>query len=210
MSSFKFTYCDSPLSVVRLLCVPAWVRVCGNFFIKTTSPLKPLIGFRPNFTGMVLGWSSTKVVHTVQVGCISRSQGQKISFQNAIFKNPVGNCKAQSFLIWYITSSRGPLPKLFKLCPWGQNWPRPGGHNFTWNYIWKTSNDFFYWTTNGNLTKLNRNGPWVVPYRNCSNGSDWLHKYVTGSTIRFSKYNLQKACLKLQGAELSYLMYNII
>ena len=26
------------------------------------------------------------------------------------------------------------------------------------------------------LTKLNRNGPWVVPYQNCSNGSDWLDK----------------------------------
>jgi len=29
---------------------------------------------------------------------------------------------------------------------------------------------------NGNLTKLNRNGPWMVFYQNCSNGSDWLHK----------------------------------
>jgi len=26
------------------------------------------------------------------------------------------------------------------------------------------------------LTKLNRNDPWVVPYQNCLNGSDWLHK----------------------------------
>ena len=32
-------------------------------------------------------------------------------------------------------SSRGPLPMLFKICPWG--------HNFTLNYIRKTSNDFF-------------------------------------------------------------------
>jgi len=32
---------------------------------------------------------------------------------------------------------------------------------------------------NGNLTKLNRNGLWVVLYQNCSNGSDWLHKYRT-------------------------------
>ena len=23
------------------------------------------------------------------------------------------------------------------------------------------------------------NDPWVVPYQNYSNGSDWLHKYVT-------------------------------
>ena len=26
-----------------------------------------------------------------------------------------------SFHIWYIASSRGPQPKLFQLCPWGQN-----------------------------------------------------------------------------------------
>ena len=130
-------------------------------------------------TGMVPGWSPTctKVVQIVPVGCIRRSRGQKIGFQNAIFKNLlVWNYNAQSFHIWYIVSSGGPLPKLFKLCPWGQNWARPRGHNFTLNYIRKTANDFFSWTANGNLTKLNRNGPWVVPYRNCSNGYDWLHK----------------------------------
>jgi len=30
----------------------------------------------PNFTGMIPGWSSIKVVQTVTVGCISRSRGQ--------------------------------------------------------------------------------------------------------------------------------------
>jgi len=30
-------------------------------------------------------------------------------------------------------------------------------------------------TTNWILTKLHRNGPWVIPYQSCSNGSDWLH-----------------------------------
>ena len=93
------------------------------------------------------------------------------------FKNRLdGNYKAQSFHIWYITSSRGPLPKLLKLCPWGQNWPRPGGHNFTLNYIRKTSNDFLSRTANGNLTKLYRNSHWVVIYQNCLISSDWLHK----------------------------------
>jgi len=47
-------------------------------------------------------------------------------------------------------------------------------------------NDFFSWTAYGNLTKLNRNGPWMVPYINCSNGSNWLHKYVTELKNRFS------------------------
>ena len=111
---------------------------------------------------MIPGWSPIKFVQTIPVGCISRSRGQKIGFQNAIFKNLlVRNYKAQSFHIWYIASSRGPLPNLFKLCPWGQNWPRSGGHNFTLNYIRKSSNDIFSWTAYGNLTKLNRNGPWV-------------------------------------------------
>ena len=137
------------------------------------------MGIWPNSTGMVPGWSPTKVVQMVLIGCISRSRGQKIGFQNAILKNLlVWNYMAQSFHIWYKASSKGSLPKLFKLCPWGQNWPRPGGHNFTLNYIRKISNDFFFWPANVNLTKLNRNGPWVVPYRNSSNGSYWLHKYM--------------------------------
>ena len=138
--------------------------------------LNRLMVIWPNSTGMVPGWSPTKIVQMVLIGCLCRSRGQKIGFQNATFKILfVWNYKAQSFYIWYIASSRGPLPKLFKLCPWGQNWPRPGGHNFTLNYIRKSSNDIFSWTAIGNLTKLNRNGPWVVPHQNCSNGSDWLH-----------------------------------
>jgi len=121
--------------------------------------------------------SPIKVVQTIPVGCISRSRGQKIGIQNAIFKNLlVRNYKAQSFHIWYIASSRGPLPKLFKFFLWGQNLPRPGGHNFTLIYIRKTSNDIFSLTTNGNLTKLHRNDPCVVPYHSCSNRSSWLHK----------------------------------
>ena len=148
----------------------------------------------PNSTGMVPGWSPTYIVQMVLIGCICRSRHN-----------------AQSFHIWYITSSRGPLPKLFKLCHWGQNWPRPWCHNFTLIYIMKTSNDIFSLTANGNLTKLYSNNPWVVPYQNCSNRSSWLHKKVTGSINRFLKWNFQKSsCLKLQGPELLYLVYSII
>ena len=76
----------------------------------------------PNFTEIVPGWSYIKVVQTIPVGCISRSRGKKIGFQNAIFKNHlVRNYMAQSFHIWYLALSSGPLPKLFKFCPWGQN-----------------------------------------------------------------------------------------
>jgi len=86
--------------------------------VQTTSSLEPLMVICPNSTGMIPGWSPTKFVQMVLIGCISRSRGQQIGFQNAIFKNLlVWNYKVQSFHIWYIASSRGPLPKLFKLCP---------------------------------------------------------------------------------------------
>ena len=75
--------------------------------------------------------------------------------------------------------------------PLGSKLTTSRGSQFTLNYIRKSSNNIFSWTANGNLTKLNRNGPWVVPYQNCSNGSDWLHKYVT-----VSKKGLQNAILK--------------
>ena len=68
------------------------------------------MGIWPNLTGLIPGWSPTKIVQMVLIGCISRSQSQKLGFQNAIFKNLVWNYKAQSFHIWCITSSRGPLP----------------------------------------------------------------------------------------------------
>ena len=75
----RVSYCDRSLSVVRR----AW---SVNFFTWTSSPLKPLIGFWPNFTGMIPGWSPTKVVQIVPVGCISRSQGKKKGFSKILFE----------------------------------------------------------------------------------------------------------------------------
>jgi len=76
---------------------------------------------------MVPGCSPTEIVQMVLIGCMSRSQGQKIGFQNAIFKNLfVLNYKAQSFYIWYIASSRGSLPKLFNYAPGVKIEPAPG------------------------------------------------------------------------------------
>jgi len=168
--------------------------------------------FWPNSTGMVAGWFLTEIVQMVLIGCISRSRGQKSGFQKAIFKNLlVWIYKAQGFHIWYTASSGGLLQKVSKISSCGQNWPRTGGHNFTLNYIRKTANDFFSWTSSGNFTKLDRNGCWVALYNNCSTGSDWLHKWVMGSTNRFLKCNFQKSSgLKLQGPELLYLVYRII
>jgi len=73
--------------------------------LQTTSSLEPLMGIWPNFTGMIPGWSLTEIVQMVLIGCINRSQGQKIGFQNAIFKNLlVWNYKAQGFHIWSSTN----------------------------------------------------------------------------------------------------------
>ena len=33
-------------------------------------------------------------------------------------------------LVFGVASSSGPLPNLFKLCPWGQKWSRPQGYMF--------------------------------------------------------------------------------
>jgi len=52
-----------------------------------TSSLEWLMGILPNSTGMVPGWSLSEIVQIVLIGCISRSRGKKIGFQNAIFKN---------------------------------------------------------------------------------------------------------------------------
>ena len=130
----RMRYCDQSLSVV----VRRASSVVRKLFLLKHLLWKRSFRFWPNFTGMFPGWSPTKVVQIVPVGCISRSRGHKIGFQNAIFNNLIVlNNKAQSFHIWYIALSKGPLPKLFKICPWGQNWPWPGGHNFTLNYIRK-------------------------------------------------------------------------
>jgi len=87
-----------------------------------------LMGIWPNSTEIVPGWSPTKIVQMALIGCISRSRGQKIGYQNAIFKNLlVWNYTDQIFHIWHITPSRGPLPKLFKLNPWGHILPPSQG-----------------------------------------------------------------------------------
>jgi len=168
------SFCYGPLSVVHRPSVHASKISLKNF------PLKPLIGFWPNFTGMFPRCSSNKFVQMVPVGCISRSRGQKnrflkCNFQTSSCPKLQGPELSYSFYILYIASSRGPLPKLFKLWPLGQNWPHPWGHNFTLNYIRKSLNDIS-WTANGNFTKLDRKGPWVVPYKKCLNGFDSLHK----------------------------------
>jgi len=45
------------------------------------------MGILPNSTGMVPVWSPIEIVQMILIGCISRSRGQKLGVQNAIFKN---------------------------------------------------------------------------------------------------------------------------
>jgi len=114
-----------------------------------TSSIEPLMEVWPNSTGMVPGWSPTKIVKMVLIGCISRSWGHKIGFQNAIFKDLLvyENLKGPelSYLVYNIiyrssTKVVQIMSLVLKLTP-------PQGHNFTLNYIRKTSNNVFYWTT---------------------------------------------------------------
>jgi len=95
------------------------------------------MGIWPNSTGMVLGWSLTEIVQMVLISCISRSRGQKIGFQKAIFKNLlVWTYKAQGFHIWYIASST----KVVQIIPLGSKMTPSRGHKFTLNYIMKSFN----------------------------------------------------------------------
>ena len=102
----KVSYFDHPPSVVVRLSV-------HNLY--TTSPPKPLIGFSPNFTGMILGWSSFKVVQMVPIHCISRSQELKIDFLTKNLKNLlVRNHWTDFHIILQKCSFGDPLPRLFK------------------------------------------------------------------------------------------------
>jgi len=80
--------------------VCASVRASVNNFLKQHLLWNHLLDFV--HTSLIPGWSLIKVDRTVPVGCISRSRGQKIGFQNAIFKNLlVRDYKAQCFHIIY-------------------------------------------------------------------------------------------------------------
>ena len=111
------SYCDRALSVVRRCpsCVVRKLFYLNIFSSETTHWI--LTKLHRNDP-----WAVPYQSCSNGSDWLHKSRGQKIGFQNAIFKNLlVRNYKAQSFHIWYLASSKGPLPKLFKLCPWGQN-----------------------------------------------------------------------------------------
>ena len=111
---------------------------CMSIFIKSSGP-KVLDQIWWNVARMSLGWSSTKVAQIVPVHWINRSRGPNRGSVNTNFENLLlRKNKAKSFHIWYVAWSRGPLSRLFKLSPFGQNWGQNRGHRFILNYIGKS------------------------------------------------------------------------
>jgi len=96
----RVSFCDCPLSVVRQ-CVSAFSLFHSNdFFSKSTH--------WPNFTEMIPEWSLTKVVQTVPVGCLSRSQG----------KNDTLNYIQQTLNDFCSWSAKVNSTKLNRIRPW--------------------------------------------------------------------------------------------
>jgi len=162
--------------------------------------------------GSELSRPRPKIVQMVLIGCISMSRGHKICLHNAIFKNLlVWNYKAQSFHVWYIVSSRCPLPKFLKLCLWGQYWPRP----------WVT---ILHWIIQGKLKTTSSLETLLGIWPNSKGMIPGLSRIKIvqmvligcisrsrGKKLGFQNAFFQKSsCLKPHGSELSYLAYKTI
>ena len=139
--AFVITFCQS---IIRLCMHPC---MCKQF-LQTTSPPKPLIGFWPNFTGMILGWSSFKVVQIVPVHWLPRSQELKIDFLTENLKK--SSCQkpldrfqynfAEMFLWWSST-------KIFQAIVICQKpWPSGGGAYFPYISILKGNKKYTVWS----------------------------------------------------------------
>jgi len=88
----------------------------------------------PNITTMISRWSPTNVVQTVSIGC-KGGIGVRKQFSNMKFPNSWKHETTRPRL--FIFLSRGPLPKLFKLCLWCQKCPGPRCHKCTSYHIEK-------------------------------------------------------------------------
>ena len=126
------------------------------FLSKTTSPRALIFGMQHHLMVLYkrlkfdetshecsLGdpLSSFKFIQMVPVHFTQGPQRGKQGNFRANFKNLLWNHKTQSFDIWYVASPNGPLWRLFKLCPLGQNGPDLRVINITQNYIGKPLND---------------------------------------------------------------------
>jgi len=63
--------------------MPRWSQFYIELYkenFKRLFLLNLFVQISPNLTGMISGWSPTKIVQIVLIGCVSRSRGQKLVF----------------------------------------------------------------------------------------------------------------------------------
>ena len=119
----KVSFCDHPLSVCPFV-----------HNLSTTSPPKPLIGFLPNFTGMILAWSSFKIVQMVRFHI--EVTGAKNRFLTKNLKNLLVRNHWTDFNIILQKCSFGePLPRLFKPFGFVKKHSRQGALSAYFPYI---------------------------------------------------------------------------
>jgi len=75
-------------------------------------------------------------------------------------------------LSYLVSSSRGPLPQLFKLCHWGQNWPRSGGSQF---YIDLYKENFKRHLLFNHWWEFDQTSQGSLGGQSSLNRSSWLH-----------------------------------
>ena len=135
----RVSYCDRSLSGLRPCDRPS-VR---ELLLEKSSRLKPADRFQWNFTEMIYGWCTFRILQRyefseelwlpwqpkentygpgVEISPMLWVLGFDIEIKKEIFKNLlVSNRKGYSFDIWHVASSSGPQPKYFKLWPWSRN-----------------------------------------------------------------------------------------
>ena len=57
------------------------------------------------------------------------------SYRENMKKDSCLKPSAKSLDIWFVASPNGPIPNLFKLCSWVQNWPRQAFTYFTYKPV---------------------------------------------------------------------------
>ena len=131
------SYCDHSPSVVVVISM----SVRPSTIFKQHLLLNHWLEFDQT-TGMILSWSSFKVVQMVPVPCISRSQELKIDFLTKNLKNLlVRNHRTDFNIILQKCSFGDPLPRLFKPFGFVKKHGRQGRGLFSlYNHIEKFKN----------------------------------------------------------------------
>jgi len=176
-----------------------------------TSYLEPLMRIWPNSTGMVPGWSPTKIVQMVLIGWISRSRGQKNRSSNCNFQKSCLKLQGPelSYLVYSIILMSS--TKVVQIMPLGSKVTLP------------RVSQFLHWIIQENLQTTSSfellmgmlpTSTGMVPVWSPTKIVQmvligWISR-SRGQKNRSSNCSFQKSCLKLQGPELSYLVYSTI